>query len=156
MEETIHAVTFKHENPQINLRIIYAAHTSGGPREWSWALAFSTTPERWAEPNYSSWNWQGEGVHTTPSVPLTKLLADFCLLLPLPEHLVTAPKLSQWCRSLKVAPGKQAVSHRGGRPAAICSSPGVWPRSDSSSERKHVLVFRRRMFTFRGHLETCR
>lgn len=68
--------------------------------------------------SYSSRNGQGESVHVTP-----KLLSDFCLLLSLPEHLATAPKLSQRCQSLKVAPGRQAISHRGGRPAAICSSP---------------------------------
>lgn len=37
------------KSTQINLEIIYDANTSGGPKEWSCALAFSTMLERWDE-----------------------------------------------------------------------------------------------------------
>lgn len=68
------------------------------------------------------------------------LQVSFLLLIPL-EHLIVIPKLSQWCCSQKVAPGKEAISRWGDYGAAICLSPKVWPRSDSSPERKHGIAF---------------
>lgn len=149
-EQTIHIVTFKHENHEIheNMTFIYTDKFEANLRcKYFWRpkgveLCFGIR-------HYAGQVRQGKVL--IPNLAWEARLYDpvcatydtACRLLSpftASEHLITTPKLSPWCLSQKVAPGKQAISHWGGWWAAICSLPEIWPRSDSSSERKHVIV----------------